>query len=405
MRTQPFFVDAVPARRRPDYPRYRGDSSTGVVIIGGGLTGAACALAFATAGVRVTLLEAERMGAGATGASAGLLRHDFDASFQAAASQHGLRAARHLWDSARRASLDAATALRRLRIKCGLAPQDLVELTRDGQEAARRLRRECDARRAAGVEASWLNARAVQQAVGVPAAGGLRLHGATLDPYRACIGLAAAAAARGAAIHERTPVRRIRAGRKQVEIRTASGSIAADTVLVASGHVVDDLRALRRHLPARECFGVVTAPLPAAVRREVGPRTSALTDTATPRHLLRWLEGDRVLFMGREGAPLPARARAGAIGPNAMELMYELTTLYPAISGVRPEWGWSVTSIGSPDGLPIIGRHRNFPRHLFALGLGHHGAGVAWLAARVLLRAYQEEPAKHDEVFGFARVL
>jgi hypothetical protein len=53
----------------------------------------------------------------------------------------------------------------------------------------------------------------------------------------------------------------------------------------------------------------------------------------------------------------------------------------------------------------MIGRHRNFPRHLFALGAGQNGAGMAWLAARVLLRSYLDRPAKHDEVFGFARLL
>jgi glycine/D-amino acid oxidase-like deaminating enzyme len=90
---------------------------------------------------------------------------------------------------------------------------------------------------------------------------------------------------------------------------------------------------------------------------------------------------------------------------HANELMYQLTTLYPAISGLQPEWGWGVLTYGSPDGLPVVGPHRNFPRHLFALGHGHHGAGVAWLAARVLLRAFLGEPAKGDEFFGFGRIL
>jgi glycine/D-amino acid oxidase-like deaminating enzyme len=57
------------------------------------------------------------------------------------------------------------------------------------------------------------------------------------------------------------------------------------------------------------------------------------------------------------------------------------------------------------DGLPYIGTHRNFPRHLFALGLGRHGASASWLAARVLLRHLAAEPAKGDDLFGFSRIL
>ena len=91
--------------------------------------------------------------------------------------------------------------------------------------------------------------------------------------------------------------------------------------------------------------------------------------------------------------------------PQVHELMYELTTLYPAISGLQPEWGWDFVHYASPDGLPVVGPHRNFPRHLFALGHGRHGTAVAWLAARVLLRAYLGDPVKGDETFGFGRIL
>ena len=179
----------------------------------------------------------------------------------------------------------------------------------------------------------------------------------------------------------------------------------AESVLIATGGLPDDLRALRRHFQPRQTCALVTGTLPAAVRREVGRRTAALLDTNDPPHLLRWLKDDRVLFSGAEQTPVPARQRDRFLIARANELMYELTTMYPAISGVPLEWAWETIHHGSPDGLPVVGPHRNFPRHLFALGHGRHGAGVAWLAARVLLRAYQAEPAKGDELFGFARVL
>ena len=85
--------------------------------------------------------------------------------------------------------------------------------------------------------------------------------------------------------------------------------------------------------------------------------------------------------------------------------MYELSTIYPAISGARAEWSWTTAFEDTVDGLPFIGLHRNFPRQLFALGAGRHGAGTAWLAARVLLRQFQGDPARGDEQLGFARIL
>jgi len=405
MRFAPYFLDTFPRSRRPDYPRQRGDVRTRVVIVGGGLTGCACAASFAAAGVDVVLLEADRIGAGATAGSGGLLRQDLDASFQETAALHGLRTARHVWQGFRRASLDFAAALRRFGVRADLAAQDLVLLTRDGGEAARRLQREHHARREAGVETSWLNARAAAAETGVIASGAIKTKGEVLDPYRAAVGLAAVAASRGASIHERSAARRIRAGRKAVEIRTEGGAITAEAVVIATGTLQDDLRALRRHFAPTESWAVVTESMPAAVRRETGKRTAALRDTANPPHVLRWLKDDRVLFAGAAQDPLPERQRERVLVPHASQLMYELTTFYPAISGLQAEWGWDVIQYGSPDGLPVVGPHRNFPRHLFALGSGRHGAGTAWLGARVLLREFLGEPAKGDELYGFGRVL
>jgi glycine/D-amino acid oxidase-like deaminating enzyme len=85
--------------------------------------------------------------------------------------------------------------------------------------------------------------------------------------------------------------------------------------------------------------------------------------------------------------------------------MYELSLLYPAISGLQPESSWDGIDYQTVDGLPFLGPHRNFPRHLFAFGSSRHGAGLSWVAARLALRHFQGEPAKGDEALGFARVL
>ena len=405
IRNVPIWFDRYPKSRRPSYPRFRGDLDTEVVIVGGGLTGCISAWSFASAGVKTVLLEADSIGRGATTESAGLIREDFNASFRENATSHGLRAARTMWQMMRRASLDFPAAIRRLGIRCDLAPADCLTFARAYSENPRLLQREYQGRRDAGLDHIWLKPAAVSRQAGIDSGGAIRTHGFAIDPYRACVGFAAAATSRGALLHEDSPVRRIRAGRKQVVVSTAAGIIRASAVLVATSAGLADLRALRRHLKPIDTYAVVTEPLPAAVRRQVGSRASALRDIDTPPHLLRWLKDDRVLFAGADQPAAGDRARSKALVQRTGQLMYELSVLYPAISGLQPEWAWSSTHYETVDRLPFIGLHRNFPRHLFAMGADQHGPGFAWLAARILLHQCQGDPAKGDDLFGFSRVL
>ena len=405
IRDTPIWLDRFPKTRRPSYPRFKGDSETDVVIVGGGLTGCACAWSFANAGIRTVLLESETLGRGGTGESLGVIREDFDASFRETVQAHGLRASRTMWHTMRRAALDMAAVLRRLEIRCDLQPCDFLTIARDGSASGRMLTREYQSRRDAGLEHSWVKPAALRRETAVAGDGAIRTHGFSIDPYRACIGLSATAVSRGAAVYEHSPVRRIRAGRKGVQVSTASGTLKAEAVIVATSAPLQDLRALRRHISVSDTYGVVTAQLPAAVRRELGSRASVLLDTEAPPHTLRWLKDDRALFAGADQGVVADRGRDKALVQRGGQLMYELSVMYPAISGQPAEWAWSSKHYESVDRLPFVGLHRNFPRHLFAMAPGRHGAAFAWLAARILLRHYQKEPAKGDDLFGFSRVL
>ena len=195
---------AFPDSRRPNHPKLRGEHARDVVIIGAGLTGVATAYACATAGLKTTVLEAARIGSGAAGRSGGLLLPGNPGSRslrRPATGADGLRAARTIFESWRRASLDAAALLRRLAIPCGLQPLDSVTIARDEKA----LRREFDARKRLASRRTGCRQGHLRAAVQLDASGGMRLGDAFgLDPYRACVGLSLAARKRGAAFAEHT---------------------------------------------------------------------------------------------------------------------------------------------------------------------------------------------------------
>jgi glycine/D-amino acid oxidase-like deaminating enzyme len=129
-RSVPVWFDRFPKRWVPEYPRHRGHLDIDVAIVGGGLTGCTIAWAFAAAGVQVALFERDRLARGMGAVRGlGLLRQEPDADFQDVAAMHGLRAARHVWQETRRASLDFTAALRRMGVRCDVEPQDAIWFT------------------------------------------------------------------------------------------------------------------------------------------------------------------------------------------------------------------------------------------------------------------------------------
>ncbi len=397
------WIDQFPKSRVPSFPKHKGAQTTDVVVIGGGLTGCTTAYAFAAAGVNVMLLEAGQIGRGNSGHSAGWIAEDPGIAFAELEKIVGPRRARRAFQSWRRAALDFAALLRRLDVKCLLRTRPTVTVAMTPEQAAR-LRKEQKVRRAAGLDAPLLNARAIRGEVALAAAAGLRAKdSATLDPYRACVGLAGAAADRGATLFERSPVRRIRFNRKIADVFTTGGSIRTSRVVVATGMPTPLFKSLARHFWFHNTFLTVTSPLPAKIRQQLGRREAVIRDSAEPPHVVRWVGEDRILVSGADSDAAPLRQRDKAVVQRTGQLMYELSTLYPDISGTQPEYGWAADYARTANGLPAIGPHRNFPHHLFAFGDASHGVTGAYLASRIILRHYFGEMDPADDVFAFHR--
>lgn len=395
------WIDGFPKSRVPAYHRFRGHLDTDVAIVGGGLTGCATAYAFAAAGIKVALFEADQIGRGSSGASAGWISDDPGASFMEVEKAMGRRAARSAWEAWRRAALDFGALIRRLGLKCDFEPRGALLVAATPEQAAR-LKREQKARRDAGLANPLVNARTIADEAGVAASAGSRSRdGATVDPYRAAIGLAAAAAERGARLFERSPACRIKFGRKWVEVFTGAGGVRARRVVIATGTPTVLFKSLARHFRYRHSFLVLTERVPAKVRRQLGRGATVVRDSAAPPHVIRWVDDERLLVAGADGQRVPERLRDKTIVQRTGQLMYELSTVYPDISGILPAYGWDAPYGRTADSLPLFGPHRNFPRHLFAWGDASHSVTGAYLASRILLRHYLDQLVPADEVFGF----
>jgi glycine/D-amino acid oxidase-like deaminating enzyme len=398
------WVDEVPKRRRPDFPRYRGTETYPAVIVGGGLAGCLTAYAFAAAGIKVALFEADRLGLAGASRGPGVLRSEAAASYRDIESRYGRRAARAVFEASRRAVLDLATTSRRLGVKGGVEVQPALRVlaSYDGDEKV--LLKDAMMRRDAGIDAVYLKAAAAVRESKVDSARvavKLRDWGQA-NPYALVSAFCNAAEERGAAFFERSTVKRIRVRRRDVEIHVEGGVATAETVIVCTGEPTDLFRSLKRHVRFDERYVVVTDRLPASLRKRINVRLPLITDTDTPPHQVRWIDDGRVVMAGADQLRPPTRLRPKTLVQRTGQLMYELSRLYPDLSGVQPTHGWALPIAATVDGVMYAGPHRNYPRHLFAWGTQHDPA-QAFLASRILLRHYLGEPDRDDSYFAFTR--
>jgi len=398
------WLDAVPVKKRREFPAFRGVITHPVVIVGGGMSGAMTAYACASAGMKVILLEANRIGLGGSGRATGLFSGEASDSYRELEARAGRRAARALFDAMQDAPRQLAATVKRLGIRADLDLKTSFRFVPAGQPD-KLLKREVAAREDAGLKAAWILPTAIARQAAITSAGGMRLPEAGFaDPLKLTLGFLTAAIKKGAKVYEKSAVRKITFTRKTATAYLDSGAITTTNLIICIGEPTSLFKPLKRHLRHEDRYAVLTEPLSAAVRAELGQQNVLLMDTETPAHQLWFTADHRALFTGTDQKRPAERLRDKTLVQRTGQLMYELSRLYPAISGAAPAYGWDVPLAHTIDGVPYAGSHRNFPFQLFAFGTSHDPAR-AFLASRIILRNIQGRPDKGDEHFSFARNL
>jgi glycine/D-amino acid oxidase-like deaminating enzyme len=367
------------------------------------MTGALVAQAFADAGVSIALLESELVGNGSTAASSALLLQEPDRGLVELEQWYGRRASRRIWQVSRDAVSQLISLLKRLRISCELTRRDAVYYATTG-EAVVRLRREFETRTEAGFEGQWLTPGQLRRLTGIPAPGAVMTRGsAQFDPYRACLGLLRAAARSGARIFERSRVTRIDARSDRVRIRSPHGVVEAKRVVIATGYATPYFRPIAGRFRMYRTYVLATEPVNARQREEVGLRDVMIWDTERPYHYARWTPDRRLLLGGADRRVAPGRRRDIEFRIAVRELREYFERLLPALTTVETALAWEGLFAITPDGLPYIGAHRNYPGHWFALGYGGNGMTFGLLAARILLERWQGLKSSEHHLFDFNR--
>ncbi|MFD2236616.1 NAD(P)/FAD-dependent oxidoreductase [Aureimonas populi] len=359
------------ARTAPPAPALdalAGEASADVAIIGAGYTGLSAALHLAEGGARVVVLEAEEPGFGGSGRNVGLVNAGMwvmpDDLPGVLGSEHGERLLRCLGNAPSlvfeliEKHAIACEPVRAGTLHCAVGEEGLAELAlRERQWRSR------------GADVRLLDARQTEEKVGSAAYPGslLDMRAGTIQPLAYARGLAAAAIAAGAAIHDRSPVLSAEDTGAGWRLRTPSGSLTAKWVVVAgNAYVHGPWSQARRQLVQLPYFNLATAPLPEDVRAGILPERQGAWDTRAVLSSFRMDAAGRLVF-GSVGA-----LRAGGARVHAAWAKRALKRLFPQLPPAEFETGWYGMIGMTADNLP---RFHRFGRNVIGF-CGYNGRGI-----------------------------
>lgn len=377
------------------FPPLDGDTTADVAIVGGGYTGLSAALHLAETGHDVVVLEAERVGWGASGRNGGQLHSGQRRDVDWLEARFGLEEARRLWALAEEAKAALHGLISRHGIACDYRP-GLIHAVHKRRSLAEEAAYVVKLReRYRYPHVAWLDRTALAEALGSGAYhGGWRDGGGGhLHPLKFALGLARVAAGAGARIHERSPVAGLAEDGKPALI-TARGRVAADVVILAGNGYLDgvDSETEARVMPLNN-YVLATEPIGAGHPGGILPGGEAASDSRFVVRYWRPTPDGRLVFGGgetfsrRDPKDIKAFVRRHMVG------------LYPQLSGAAIDYAWGGTLGITRHRLPCIRRVRSGV--YAACGYSGHGLALAPFAGQVLAQAIAGNPARFD---AFARL-
>ncbi|MGM3389460.1 FAD-binding oxidoreductase [Stutzerimonas stutzeri] len=387
---------AATTNRSLDLPRLEGERQVDVCVVGGGFTGINTAIELAERGFTVALLEARRIGWGASGRNGGqLIRgvgHDVE-QFAPILGESGV-------DALKRMGFEAVEIVReriaRHAIECDLTwgycdlatkprhleafDEDHADLQRLGYRyPLRRLDR-------AGLGEIIHSDRYL--------GGLLDMGSGHLHPLNLALGEAAAAQALGVQLFEQSPAVRIDHG-SEVRVHTPQGVVRARHLVLACNAYLGNLNPTLagKVLPAGS-YIIATEPLSESLRQDLLPTHAAVCDQRVALDYFRLSADGRLLFGG-------ACHYSGRDPQDIAAYMQpKMLKVFPQLRGTRIDYQWGgMIGIGA-NRLPQIGRLAGQPNICYAQAYSGHGLNATHLAARLLAEAISGQAQGRFDLFA-----
>lgn len=381
---------AASAEPLPVQPALEGDLDVDVAILGAGYVGLSAAIELAEAGYSVAVLEAQRIGWGASGRNGGQVIFGFGCGESTLVSLLGRDDAKRLFDwsvegvaliHARRARFGIDCDWRPGHAHVAIKPRHVRELAVWRDEFAQDY----------AYPLEWWDRDRLRAQLDSPRyLGGLvDPRSGHLHPLKYALGLGAAALSLGVRIFERSPVLSLVEGERP-ELRTARGRVRCRAAILAGNALVKGVApALDRRIMPVGTYIAATAPLGAERARALIRNDMAVADTNWALDYFRLSADHRLLFGGRA-------SYSNLEPPNLRWVMTRrMRAVFPQLADVEFDhlWGGRIDiSLNRAPDWGRLGRGNVY----YAQGFSGHGVAASGLAGQVIAEAVRGTAERLD---------
>lgn len=382
---------AASAHPQPERPPLQERIEADVCIVGAGYTGLSSGLHLAEAGFNVVVLEAAKVGWGASGRNGGQIVHSYSRDIDVIERNHGKAVAEAMGSMAFEGARVIRERVAKYGIDCDLKDGGIYAAkTRKkvaGLHEHKELWEKYDSLKMQFVEGAEIQnyVRTDEyEAILIDPTGG-HIH-----PLKLAQGEAAALESLGGVIHEQSPVTRIERGATAV-VRTAQGEVHAKTVIVACNAYIGELEP-KLSAKSMPCGTQVVATEPLANWRDVLPQDHCVEDTNYLLDYYRLSADKRLIFGGG--------VVYGAKDPDDIEshIRPNLERTFPQLKGVKIDYAWTGNFLLTLSRLPQVGRLES--NIYYAQGCSGHGVTYTHMIGRVLSEAIRGQHERFDVFAG-----
>lgn len=387
MKTFSYWIDTAPAG--PDYTTTTLPDRVDVAVIGGGLTGMSAAIHLRAKGASVVLLEAEKLGWGASARNGGMSTPGITISYLKAIDRYGEERANRMY-----LAYDAAiNTVERLvtthAIDCDWARTGKLNLAVRPAHFQAYERTHRALREKLGHETILVPRDRIRSEIGSDyyVGGLIDPRGAGLHVGKFCRGMAELAARAGAGLHEAAKVTDLRPVGGGHEVRTTRGTLSAAKVLVATdGYTGGATPFYQRRIVPVGSFIIATEPLDPALVAELMPTRRMASDSKNLLFYFRITPDNRMLFGGRAQFALSSPK---ADLESARILQRGMIQVFPQLANARVDYAWGGLVGITLDRMPHAGERDGV---FYSMGYNGHGVQMATHMGMVMAEVMDGHP-------------